>query len=83
MIQTEKGYKFESTGKEIETFGVYGFSIFENQIRTGHDNTHGEYNEDKGFCESGLSDEEKKELAFFVIQEWCEFGGIKLLFQIE
>jgi len=39
--------------------------------------------EDKGFYESGLSDEEKEELAMFVIHEWCAFAKISVVLSLK
>jgi hypothetical protein len=77
MIQTDKGYKLECSGKEIPTYGVYGFSLHDGILRVGHDDKIGDWKED-GF-DSGLTAEEKKEIAKHEIVKWCRFGNIVLL----
>ena len=74
MIQTDKGYKLECSGKEIPTYGVYGFSLQDGILRVGHDDKIGDWKED-GF-DSCLTAEEKKEIAIAEIQKWMDFGGV-------
>lgn len=77
MIQTEYGYKFESTGHEFSTHGSGGLSITDDGIlRYGYDGIvdMANYDEDELFYE--LSEEEKKELAIYMIEKWALFGNI-------
>ena len=70
MIKIEKGYRFESTGREMNTYGFDGFCIVDGSVRVGFE-TYPEFfdDESKTFTRD-FSDEEMKELAAHMIQEW-------------
>lgn len=81
MIQTAAGYTFESTGKHLKHCGALGFSVLDNIVRMGYDFEIIEYNDEKECLESDFTEEEKKELAKFVIEEWAKFAGIKVSYE--
>ncbi|MFA6151597.1 MAG: hypothetical protein WC716_09775 [Chitinophagaceae bacterium] len=74
MIKIEKGYRFQSTGREMNTYGFEGFSIIDGSVRVGFD-TYPEFfdDESKTFTRE-FSDEEMKELAEFMIVQWKQIA---------
>ena len=78
MIVNDKGYQFECSGKQLDVYGAFGFSLLDGNIRTGYDNDYRQYNHESEEVSDGLTEEEKKELAMFVISEWAKFGNIEI-----
>lgn len=81
MKQNEKGYFLESTQRQIDVYGAFGFSLLDSEIRTGYDNDYKKYNLEKECVESEFNDEEKKEIAKFVIEEWAKLADLKIKFE--
>lgn len=79
MIKIEKDqYKFESSGRAFSTYGCDGISLSkEGKVRHGYDG-YLELKDEQGKenYELELTDEEKKELAQFMVNEWSAWGGL-------
>lgn len=74
MIKTVKGFKFECSGREMDTFGFDGFSIFEGVVSVGKESQPEFFdNYTKGYS-TEFSSEEKLELAQFMVNQWNAFG---------
>lgn len=74
MIKTEKGFRFECSGREMDTFGFDGFSIYEGVVAVGKD-CHPQFlNPNTLLYTSEFSEAEKKELSIFMIIQWTKFG---------
>lgn len=74
MIKIEKGYRFESSGREMNTYGFEGFSIIDGSVRVGYETYPEFFDEGSNSFTREFSDEEMKELAAFMIQEWKQFA---------
>lgn len=84
MIESEQGLIFESTGREVNLYGYNTLNIFKDQpsphcITSGYDNTV----DIRGMSfyeqlEWDFTDEEKKEMAEYMIRIWAEYGKLNL-----
>lgn len=71
MTETENGYRFKSSGRELITHGCDLISVSDDGgIYTGYDQ--GMDLEPEG----QLTDEEKTELAQYMILKWAKWAGI-------
>jgi hypothetical protein len=77
MLKTLKGFRFECSGREMDTFGFDGFSIFEGVVGVGKDCRPEFFNNDTKLYSTEFSDEEKKELAEYMISQWVAFSRTK------
>lgn len=77
MIKIEKGFRFESTGREMNTYGLDGFSLFEGTVRIGFDAFPEFFDKETQVFSREFSDEEKEELGEYMILQWKAFGLIK------
>jgi len=77
MIETNDGYKFECSGREILTHGTEGISITKDEVvRTGYDGYAEMWDDETETYHSDFTNDEKKELALFMIEKWKLFGGL-------
>ena len=77
MTQTNDGFKFECSGREILLHGTDGISItIDEQVRSGYDSIVEMWDDTKEEYVSDFTDGEKRELALFMIQKWRKFGGL-------
>ena len=74
MVKTEKGYRFECSGREVDTFGFDGFSIFDNIVGVGKDCYPEFFDHETRKYSTEFSDNEKTELALHMIAQWTNFG---------
>lgn len=75
MEEIDKGYKFECSGREINTFSVNGFSLQDDTVSVGCDSSVKIIGED-WLEPAQFTSDEKKELAKFVIQQWAEWADL-------
>jgi hypothetical protein len=79
MRSTDKGFLLESTGKEILTFSADGLSLSsDNHLQSGFDNGLCYYDQSKDEYLQDFTEEEKKEIAMYVISQWANFAGLKI-----
>jgi hypothetical protein len=77
-INDENLFVFKSTGRNFSTHGMDGISITEDGVvRYGYDG-YVELKDDEGCDDNDLefTEEEKKELAVYMIEKWSKFGGL-------
>lgn len=76
MIKTNQGYKFEKSGREFSTHGSDGLSITEDmEIAYGYDGNISITNPENEYIPE-LTNEEKKEMAKYMIKLWTRFGTV-------
>lgn len=77
MIETNDGYKFECSNREILTHGTDGISItIDEEVIIGYDCLVEMWDDTKEEYHSNFTDDQKKELALFMIAKWSNFGGL-------
>jgi hypothetical protein len=82
MNFTNDGFELESTGKKVLTFGNEGLSLDDsNQMRFGYDGYIEYYDDSKEEYKVDFTDEEKKEIAKYVIERWARFAGLSIVYK--
>lgn len=78
MKEKEKGFKFQSSGRELHTHGTDCLSIgYDGSIRVGYDSYADIVENGEIFEDTIFTVEEKKELANYMINQWFEWGNQK------
>ena len=77
MLESKEGFKFECSGREFLTHGTEGLSLTKDgRVRCGYDMYVEFWDDTEEEYHSNFTDDEKKELALFMIYQWSKFGGL-------